>query len=87
VSHLLLKRVSESRAGAEGQEDYDVIGADGFVIGRIFRASTSPAGTPWAWTLAYGNHEVNHEDRSPTHGYERTREAAMKAFARSWRRE
>ena len=27
------------------------------------------------------------EDRTPTHGYEATREAAMAAFANSWRRE
>jgi hypothetical protein len=27
------------------------------------------------------------EDRAPTHGYEPTREAAMAAFAKSWRRE
>jgi hypothetical protein len=33
--------------------------------------------------LAYGDHE----DRTPPHGYEATREAAMKAFAKSWRRE
>jgi hypothetical protein len=26
-------------------------------------------------------------DRTPTHGYEATREAAMTAFAKSWRRE
>jgi hypothetical protein len=25
------------------------------------------------------------EDRTPTHGYEPTREAAMAAFAKSWR--
>ena len=31
--------------------------------------------TPWMWTLA------------PTHGYAGTREAAMAAFAKSWRRE
>jgi hypothetical protein len=81
---LLLRRVSESRPGAEGQDDYDVIGdvtgAHGLVIGRIFRATTAPAGTPWMWTLAYGQHE----DRTPTHGYEPTRESAMQAFARSW---
>jgi len=29
----------------------------------------------------------HHEDRTPTHGYEPTREAAMTAFAKSWRRE
>jgi hypothetical protein len=46
-------------------------------------AAASPMGTPWMWTLIYGHHE----DRSPTHGYEPTREAAMAAFAKSWRRE
>jgi hypothetical protein len=35
------------------------------------------------WTLALGQHE----DRTPTHGYAGTREAAMAAFAKSWRRE
>jgi hypothetical protein len=35
------------------------------------------------WTLAF----EHHEDRTPTHGYEPTREAAMAAFAKSWRRE
>jgi hypothetical protein len=34
------------------------------------------------WTLAY----EHHEDRTPTHGYTATREAAMAAFAKSWRR-
>jgi hypothetical protein len=33
--------------------------------------------------LAFGHHE----DRSPTHGYAESREAAMAAFAKSWRRE
>ena len=28
-----------------------------------------------------------HEDRTPTPGYETTREEAMAAFAKSWRRE
>jgi hypothetical protein len=35
------------------------------------------------WTLAF----EYHEDRTPTHGYKPTREAAMAAFAKSWRRE
>jgi hypothetical protein len=35
------------------------------------------------WTLAFGHHE----DRSPISAYEATREAAMAAFAKSWRRE
>ena len=33
--------------------------------------------------LAFGHHE----DRTPTHGYAETREAAMGAFAKSWRKE
>ena len=33
--------------------------------------------------LAFGQHE----DRTLTHGYAATREAAMAAFAKSWRRE
>jgi hypothetical protein len=35
------------------------------------------------WMLIFGHHE----DRTPTHGYEPTREGAMAAFAKSWRRE
>jgi len=34
------------------------------------------------WTLTFGHRE----DRTPTHGHEPTREAAMAAFAKSWRR-
>jgi hypothetical protein len=82
VTDLLLRQAQASRAGAQGDDDYDVIGTDGIVIGRIFKATTSPAGTPWMWTLAYGDHEDRH-----THGYEATRQAAMQAFARSWHRE
>jgi hypothetical protein len=65
VTGLLLRKAQAVRAGAQGDDDYDVIGTDGIVIGRIFKATTSPAGTPWMWTLAYGDHE----DRTPTHGY------------------
>jgi hypothetical protein len=52
------------------------------VVGRIFKAN-APVGTPWMWTLAFGQHE----DRTPTDGCAATREAAMAAFAKSWRRE
>jgi hypothetical protein len=45
--------------------------------------AAAPVGQPWMWTLAFGHHE----DRTPTHGYAATREAAMTAFAKSWRRE
>jgi hypothetical protein len=47
------------------------------------KVTVALVGTPWVWALAFGHHE----DRSPTHGYEPTREAAMAAFAKSWRRE
>jgi hypothetical protein len=81
--YLTLKRASASRSSGEwSDDDYDVL-ADGVVIGRIFNAAAAPVGTPWMWTLAYGFHE----DRTPTHGYEPTREAAMAAFVKSWRRQ
>jgi hypothetical protein len=80
--YLVLKRASDSRLSGEwNDDDYDVL-AEGVVIGRIRKAAAAPAGQPWLWTLAFGQHE----DRTPTHGYEPTREAAMTAFAKSWRR-
>jgi hypothetical protein len=80
---LILKRASVSRLSGEwGEDDYDVL-ADGVVVGRIMKAAAVPVGMSWMWTLAFGHHE----DRTPTHGYEATREAAMAAFAKSWRRE
>jgi hypothetical protein len=81
--YLTLKRASASRQSGEwGEDDYDLL-ADGAVVGRIVKAAASPVGRPWMWTLLFGCHE----DRTPTHGYEPTREAAMAAFAKSWRRQ
>jgi hypothetical protein len=57
--------------------------ANGAVVGRIMKAAAAPVGQPWLCTLTFGHHE----DPTPTHGYEPTREAAMVAFAKSWRRE
>jgi len=57
--------------------------ADGEVVGRIMKAAAAPVGQPWLWALAYGHHE----DRTPIYGYAPTREAAMVAFAKSWRRQ
>jgi hypothetical protein len=80
---LILKRASVSRPSGEWKDDdYDVL-SDGKVVGRIFKAAASPVGASWMWTLVFGYYE----DRSPTYGYEADREAAMKAFAKSWRRE
>jgi|AmaraimetFIIA100_FD_contig_101_38944_length_2356_multi_4_in_0_out_0_2 hypothetical protein len=79
MSSLVLKRASASRSsGTWSDDDFDVI-ADGAVVGRIMKAAASPVDLPWLWTLAFGHHE----DRTPTHGYEPTREAAMAAFAKS----
>ena len=81
MSSLVLKRASASRQfGAWNDDDYDVL-ADATVVGRIMKVHAAPEGSPWMWTLAFGYHE----DRTPTHGYEPTREAAMAAFAKSWR--
>jgi hypothetical protein len=68
-------------SGEWSEDDFDVL-ADGAVVGRIFKANASPVGASWMWTLGFGSHE----ERSPTHGYAETREAAMAAFAKSWRR-
>jgi hypothetical protein len=81
--YLILKRAWASRSsGNWNEDDFDVL-ASGEVVGRIYKAPAAPVGSPWMWTLAFGHHE----DRTPTHGYAATREAAMAAFAKSWRRE
>jgi hypothetical protein len=80
---LILKRASASRSSGEwNDDDFDVL-ANGIVVGRIFKVNAAPIRTPWMWTLAFGQHQ----DRTPSHGYEATREAAMATFAKSWRRE
>jgi len=74
--YLILKRASASRPSGEwNEDDFDVI-ADGFVVGRIFKANASPVGASWMWTLDFWHHE----DRTPTHGYAATRQAAMAAL-------
>ena len=83
MGQLTLKRAAASRLSGEwSDDDYDVV-ADGAVVGRIMKAAAAPVDAPWLWTLAYGHHE----DRTAIYRYEATREAAMAAFARSWRRE
>ena len=49
MTDLLLRQVAESGAGAEGQDNFDVIGPNGLVIGRIFKADVAPVGMPWMW--------------------------------------
>jgi hypothetical protein len=74
--------LSSRPSGEWNDDDFDVL-AEGVVVGRIMQAAASPVDAPCLWTLAFGYHE----DRTPTHGYAATREAAMAAFAKSWRRE
>ena len=81
--YLVLQRAPASRPSCEwDDDDYDVL-ADGVVVGRVLKVNAAPA-MPWMWTLEPFGH---HEDRTPTHGYAATREAAMAAFAKRWRRE
>jgi hypothetical protein len=76
MTDLVLKRATPTG------DQYEVL-AEGQVVGHIRLSDAAPMATPWMWTLGYGFHE----DRTPMHGYEPTREAAMQAFARSWHRE
>ena len=41
------------------------------MVDGIFKENAAPVGTPWIWTLAFGHHE----DHTPTHRYEATRES------------
>jgi hypothetical protein len=62
------------------RHDFDVL-ADGAVVGRIFLSSGAPQDRPWMWAS-----ERNGDYRRAAHGYEATREAAMAALSKSWRR-
>jgi hypothetical protein len=50
--------------------------------GRVEAGPTAAPALTMLATLAFGHHE----DRMPMHGYEPTREAAMAAFGKTWRR-
>jgi hypothetical protein len=81
VPALLLRRASEkSRPPAAGPEDFDVIGVDGEIVGRIVKVGAGSAGTSWMWFVA-----IQRDGEGPVLGYKATREAAMEAFAKSWR--
>jgi hypothetical protein len=69
--------------GRFGKMDKDYLILKRAAVSRVMKAAAAPVGSAWTWTLAFGHHE----DRTPTHGYAETREDAMAAFAKSWRRE
>jgi hypothetical protein len=75
MTGLILKRDPVG----QNPDDYDVL-EDGVIVGRIFFLDAVGVHGRWMWASGH------HEDRSPTQGYEPTREAAMLAFARSWHR-
>ena len=76
MTGLILKRASASRPSGEwNDDDFDVL-ANTEVVGRIFKANAAPVGSPWLWAFIF----------TPTHGYAVSREAAMGAVAKSWRR-
>ena len=75
---LILKRAPTG----SNQEDYDVF-EDGVIVGRIlFISAAGPVDRQWMWASGH-----NGDIRRAAHGYEPTREAAMAAFAKSWRRD
>jgi len=71
-------RLPASRLPRHGTTTTSTCLTDGLSCRKVHAA---PVGSPW--TLAFGYHE----HRTPTHGYAATREAAMAAVAKSWRRE
>jgi hypothetical protein len=80
---LILKRGNLSRSSGQwSDDDYDVL-ENGKVVGRIFLSPAAPAGRQWMWASGHGGHHIERA----AHGYEPTREAAMDAFAKSWRHE
>jgi hypothetical protein len=63
-------------------DDFDVL-EGGVVIGRIFLPRGAPQDRQWKWASGHAAGTV----ARAAHGYGATREAAMAAFAKSWRRE
>jgi hypothetical protein len=54
---------------------------NGVVVGRIFKVPVAPPDRPWMWASGHNGHI-----RRAAHGYGPTREAAIAAFAKSWRK-
>ena len=73
---LILKRAPV----VSNPEDYSVL-EDGVVVGRIFKAPVAPPDRPWLWASGHSAATI----KRAAHGNEPTREAAMAAFAKSWR--
>jgi hypothetical protein len=80
--YLILNPASLSGPSAQwNEEDYRRAGMAR--LSAASKAATSSVGTPWIWTIFVIE---DREAYASTHGYEATREGAMAAFAKSWRR-
>jgi hypothetical protein len=77
---LILKRAPLSRPSGQWRDD-DVL-EDGVVVGRIFKVPVAPQDRSWMGASGHSAHSI----KRAAHGYESTREAAMAAFAKGWRR-
>jgi hypothetical protein len=78
MTQLILKR----EPIGSNLDDFNVL-EDGVVVGRIFHVgAAAPNDRPWMWASGH-----NGDYRRAAHGWEPTREEAMAAFKRSWRRE
>jgi hypothetical protein len=81
MAPLILTRASVSRSSGQWRDDDYDVSENGAVVGRIFFLdAVGPQGRPWMWASGHGGHI-----KRAAHGYEATREAAMAAFAKSWR--
>ena len=81
-SNLVLVRASVSRPNGSWPDDaYDVWDGDAKAVGCIFRATVTPTGRPWFWTI------TERGAQQPTQrGYAATREQAMADFKAAWER-
>jgi hypothetical protein len=77
---LMLRRTSANRPSAQWRDDDYVVLENGVVVGRIFKVPVAPQDRPWMWASGH-----NGDIKRAAHGL--TREQAMAAFAKSWRRE
>jgi hypothetical protein len=77
---LILKR--DSRSSGQGRVTITTCSKAALSFGRIFKVWVAPADKPWMWASGHSAATV----KRAAHGYEPTREAAMAAFAKSWRR-
>jgi hypothetical protein len=73
---LVLKRGSASRQSGQWRDDDCDVLKNGVDYRAVLIVPIAPAERPWMWA----------SDHNGDIGYEPTREAAMAAFAKSWRR-